>query len=110
MNIYVGNLPKSTDEDSVRQLFEEHGEVTEVKLIKDHFTGELKGFGFITMPAKAEGEAAMEAINGHELDGRTLIVNEARPRSGGGGKRRGGSGGGGGRRGGGGGGQRRNSW
>ena len=106
MNIYVGNLPKSTDEDSVRQLFEEHGEVTEVKLIKDHFTGELKGFGFITMPAKAEAEAAMEAINGHELDGRTLIVNEARPR--GGSKRRGG-GGGGGRRGGGGG-QRRNSW
>lgn len=114
MNIYVGNLPKSTDEDSVRQLFEEHGEVTEVKLIKDHFSGELKGFGFITMPAKTDAEAAMEAINGFELDGRTLIVNEARPRgSGGGGKRRPGSGGGGGgRRGGsgGGGGQRRNSW
>ncbi|MBD3290222.1 RNA-binding protein [candidate division KSB1 bacterium] len=106
MNIYVGNLPKSTDEETVRQLFEEHGEVTEVKLIKDHFTGELKGFGFITMPAKAEAEAAMEAINEHELAGNTLIVNEARPRKGGGKRRPGG--GSGGRRGGGG--QRRNSW
>ena len=94
MNIYVGNLPKTTDEDTVRKLFEEYGEVAEVKLIKDNFSGELRGFGFITMPAKADAAKAIQEINGTEVEGRTLIVNEARPRNdrSGGGRQRGGGG------------------
>ena len=80
MNIYVGNLPKKTTEDVIRKLFESHGEVTEVKLIKDQFTGNLKGFGFITMPSKADAQKAIQQVNGYELDGQKLIVNEARPR------------------------------
>ncbi|MBN2008889.1 RNA-binding protein [candidate division KSB1 bacterium] len=101
MNIYVGNLPKKTSEEAVRKLFESHGEVTEVKLIKDQFSGDLKGFGFITMPGKADAQKAIQEVNGMELEGRTLIVNEARPRKEkpGGGRNRGGGGyqGGGGR-------------
>ncbi|MBN2089595.1 RNA-binding protein [candidate division KSB1 bacterium] len=105
MNIYVGNLPKTVTEETVRALFQEYGEVTEVKLIKDHDTGELRGFGFIEMPSKAEAQAAIQGINETELEGRTLTVNEARRRGergggGGGGRQRsggsGGSGGGGG--------------
>lgn len=102
MNIYVGNLPKTADEQTIRNLFAEHGEISEIKLIKDQFSGELRGFGFIEMPSKAQAQAAIQAINGMELDGRTLIVNEARPRrekTGGGHQRSGGSGGGGGFRG-----------
>ncbi|MBN1154572.1 RNA-binding protein [candidate division KSB1 bacterium] len=102
MNIYIGNLPKTTDEETIRSLFEKYGEVTEVKLLKDQYTNELRGFGFITMPAKAEAQKAIEEINDSELEGQKLIVNEARPRkdrpgggSGGGGRRRGGGGGGG---------------
>ena len=81
MNIYVGNLPKSTDEQAIRKLFEEHGEVTEVKLIKDKFTDELRGFGFVEMPSKADAEKAIQEVNGTELEGSTLTVNEARPRN-----------------------------
>jgi len=102
LNIYVGNLPKTTNEEAVKELFAEYGEVTEVKLIKDQYTGELRGFGFITMPSKADAQKAMQEVNGKELEGRTLVVNEARPRgerSGGGGRQRGGGGGGGGFRG-----------
>ncbi len=94
LNIYVGNLPKSTNEDEVRSLFEKHGVVADVKLIKDQYTRDLRGFGFIEMPAKAEALKAIQEVNGTELDGRSLIANEAKPRgerSGGG---RGGSGGG----------------
>lgn len=80
MNIYVGNLPKNTNEETVRALFEQHGEVSEVKLLKDQYSGELRGFGFITMPSKADAEKAIQAVNGSEMEGRTLIVNEARPR------------------------------
>ena len=102
MNIYVSNLPRSTDEDAVKELFEAHGTVDQVKLIKDRDTGELRGFGFVEMPVKAEGEAAIAGVDGAELEGRKLIVNEARPRRNdgggrGGGRRHGGGGGGGGR-------------
>ena len=80
MNIYVGNLPKKTTEEVVRKLFESHGEVTEVKLIKDQYSGDLKGFGFITMPAKSDAQKAIQEVNGTDLEGQTIIVNEARPR------------------------------
>ena len=80
MNIYVGNLPKTTTEDEVRKVFAEYGEVAEVKLIKDNYSGELRGFGFIEMPAKADAQKAIQEVDGTELEGQTLIVNEARPR------------------------------
>ena len=92
MNIYVGNLPRTTNEETVRMLFEEYGEVTEIKLISDRNTGELRGFGFVEMPSKAEAQKAMQEIDGTELEGRTLIVNEARPRSDKGGSRQRGGG------------------
>ena len=94
MNIYVGNLPKTATDDVVRQLFEAHGQVSQVKLIKDNFTGELRGFGFVEMPTATEAQAAIQALNEYELEGRKLIVNEAKPkgeRSGGGSRGRGGS-------------------
>ena len=94
MNIYVGNLPHKTTEDELRQAFAEFGQVTEVRLIMDKFSGESKGFGFVEMPSKAEAEKAIEAMNGKEFMGRTLNVNEARPKTDrGGGGRRGGFGG-----------------
>ena len=94
MNLYVGNLPKTASEDVVRQLFESHGQVSQVKLIKDNFTGELRGFGFIEMPDGTEAQAAINALNGSELEGRKLIVNEAKPKTNqpGGGRTRGGGG------------------
>jgi len=80
LNIYVGNLPKNTTEDAVRKVFAEYGEVTEVKLIKDQYSGELRGFGFVEMPSKSDAQKAIQEVDGTELEGRTLIVNEARPR------------------------------
>ena len=80
MNIYIGNLPKTTTEETVRKLFEEYGEVTEIKLLKDQYTDELRGFGFVTMPSKADAQKAIQEVNDTELEGNTLIVNEARPR------------------------------
>jgi RNA recognition motif-containing protein len=103
MNIYAGNLPHETTEDELRQAFAEFGQVTEVRLIKDKFSGESKGFGFVEMPSKAEAEKAIEEMNGKEFMGKVLNVNEARPKTDRGGGRRGGFGGGrggGGRRGG----------
>jgi cold-inducible RNA-binding protein len=95
MNIYVGNLPHKTTEDELRQAFEEFGQVTQVRLITDKYSGESKGFGFVEMPSKDEAEKAMEEMNGKELMGRVLNVNEARPKvDRGGGGRRGGFGGG----------------
>ena len=95
MNIYVGNLPHKTTEDELRQAFAEFGQVTEVRLIMDKFSGESKGFGFVEMPSKAEAEKAIKAMNGKEFMGRDLNVNEARPKTDrGGGGRRGGFGGG----------------
>jgi RNA recognition motif-containing protein len=98
MNIYVGNLSYDTDDASLRAAFEAHGEVTSARVITDRDTGRSRGFGFVEMPSTDEANAAMQALDGAELDGRTLKVNQARPRSdrggGGGGGRRGGGGGG----------------
>jgi len=95
MNIYAGNLPHETTEDELRKAFAEFGQVTEVRLIMDKFSGESKGFGFVEMPSKAEAEKAIEAMNGKDFMGRALNVNEARPKTDrGGGGRRGGFGGG----------------
>lgn len=112
MNIYVGNLSRETSEEDLRKAFEAFGEVSKASVITDKFSGEAKGFGFVEMPNKTEGMAALAGMNGKELQGRTLNVSEARPREsrpgggGGGGGRSGGGGGGGGRRDGGGGGRR----
>jgi cold-inducible RNA-binding protein len=96
MNIFVGNLAREVTDDDLRGAFEAFGEVESAKVIKrDIFSGESKGFGFVEMPAKAEATAAIEGLNGKDLKGRPLTVNEARPRTTGGGGR-GGSGGGGG--------------
>jgi len=98
MNIYVGNLSYTTTEDDLRQAFGNFGEVTSAALIKDKFTGKSRGFGFVEMPSQEEAMAAIQGMNGAELGGRVLTVNEARPRSE---ERRGGGGRGGERRGGG---------
>lgn len=103
MNIYVGNLSREVTEEDLRQAFKAFGEVASATVIKDKFSGESRGFGFVEMPAKAEAQAAIEGLNGKELKGQTLNVNEARPRPEGrrGGERRGGGGRGRGRPGGG---------
>jgi hypothetical protein len=88
--MYVGNLPFSMDESAVRALFEKHGAVQSVALINDRDTGRPRGFGFVEM-ASADAARAMQALNGHDVDGRALKVNEAQERTGGGG---GGGGGG----------------
>ncbi|MGA9348039.1 MAG: RNA-binding protein [Anaerolineae bacterium] len=81
MNIYVGNLTYEVTEEDLRQAFETFGEVTSAKIITDKFSGTPRGFGFVEMSTKAEAEAAIAGLNGTELKGRTLTVNEARPRS-----------------------------
>jgi len=106
MNIYVGNMSYGVTEDDLRQAFEAFGQVQSASVIKDKYSGESKGFGFVEMPSQSEAQAAIEGLNGKELKGRTLNVNEARPRpdnrrgggGGGGGGGRGGRGGGGGGR------------
>jgi RNA recognition motif-containing protein len=98
MKIYVGNLNFSTTNDELRAAFEVHGEVASAEIVIDRETGRPRGFGFVEMPNSEEAQAAMRALDGTALSGRTLTVNEARARTGGGG------GGGGGYRGGGGGG------
>ena len=95
MNIYVGNLSFNTTTDQLRQLFEGYGEVTSANIITDKYSGESRGFGFVEMPSKDEAMAAIAGTNNQEFDGRSLNVNEARPRQdrndrggrGGGGKR-----------------------
>ena len=91
LRIYVGNLPFSASEDDVRALFAQNGrDVTEVKLITDRETGRPRGFGFVEMGSGEEAEAAINELNGFEMDGHPLTVNEARertPRGGGGGGR-----------------------
>ncbi|MBX3374191.1 MAG: RNA-binding protein [Phycisphaeraceae bacterium] len=91
LNIYVGNLSFNTSEDSLRDLFSQHGTVSRVSIVTDRDTGRPRGFAFVEMPDAAQGRAAIEACNGAALDGRTLTVNEARPRE----ERSGGGGGGG---------------
>lgn len=81
MDIYVGNLSYDITTDELREAFEQHGEVTNAKIIMDRDTGRSKGFGFVEMPNQAEGEAAIAELNGAMLRGRTARVNEARPRA-----------------------------
>ncbi|PYL26549.1 MAG: RNA-binding protein [Verrucomicrobia bacterium] len=80
MKLYVGNLSFETTENDLQDLFEQHGKVAEVSLMMDRMTGKSRGFAFITMNDTTEANAAMAAINGKELGGRALAVNEARPR------------------------------
>jgi cold-inducible RNA-binding protein len=92
-NIFVGNLSFGATEQSLRSLFEKHGAVGSVNIVTDRDTGQPRGFGFVEMSNDAEGEKAIAALNGTDLDGRTLNVNEARPKTdrssgGGGGFRR----------------------
>jgi len=113
MNIYVGNLSYETTEEDLKIAFEPFGKIDSVKIIKDRDSGRSKGFGFVEMASKVEGQSAIDGLNGKELKGRTLNVNEARPRTesrgsrGGYGGGRGGQGGGRGGQGGGRGGQGR---
>lgn len=99
--LYVGNLSYSVTDSSLEDQFSEFGAVVEAVVVQDRETGRSRGFGFVTMNDAAEADAAIEAMNGKEVDGRSLTVNEARPREdrprGGGGGYRGGGGGGGGR-------------
>ena len=103
-NIFVGNLSFNTNEDEVRQLFEGYGQVDRVSIMTDRDTGRSRGFGFVEMNSNEDGEKAIAGLNGSQLGGRTINVNEARPKAervgggGGGGRDRGGRGGGGGRR------------
>src|SRR5437762_234381 len=80
MKMYVGNLSFESTENDLQDLFEPHGTVNEVHLMMDRFTGKSRGFAFVTMNDGAQANAAMSALNGHELNGRPLTVNEARPR------------------------------
>jgi len=109
-NIFVGNLSFNTNEDELRQLFESYGQVDRVSIMTDRDTGRSRGFGFVEMASNEDGEKAITALNGSQVGGRTINVNEARPKT----ERAGGGGGGGGRdrggRGGGGGGGRRDRW
>jgi RNA recognition motif-containing protein len=113
-NIYVGNISFQTTEQDLDAAFSAYGQVDRVQIVKDRDTGQARGFAFVEMPVNADADKAMAALNGAELGGRTLTVNEARPREprsggfgggGGGGNRFGGGGGGGGRPSGGGGGR-----
>jgi cold-inducible RNA-binding protein len=103
MKLYVGNLSFQTSSDDLQQLFAQAGTVESVSIIEDRDTGRSRGFGFVEMSSKEEGNAAIEQFNGKEINGRSLNVNEAKPREergnrgGGGGGGRGGFGGGGGR-------------
>jgi RNA recognition motif-containing protein len=110
MNIYVGNLSRDLNEGELREAFAAFGDVASAAIIKDKFSGETRGFGFVEMPNKDEADKAIAALNGKDLKGRTMTVNEARPRTdkprtgggggfgGGRGGSRGGFGGGGGKR------------
>ncbi len=80
MQIYVGNMSYNTSEDNLKELFGQYGEVSSVKIITDRETGRAKGFGFITMDTDSEAKAAIEALHQKEFDGRTLTINEAKPR------------------------------
>ena len=110
MNVYVGNISRTANEQDLKDAFAAFGEVSSASIIKDKFSGESRGFGFVEMPNKDEADKAIAALNGKDLKGRTMTVNEARPRTdkprtgggggfgGGRGGSRGGFGGGGGKR------------
>jgi len=93
VNIYVGNLSREVAEDELRQAFEPFGQVTSVNIIKDRYSGESRGFGFVEMATKSEAQAAINGLNGTSLGERTLSVSEARPRAEGGRRPYGGGGG-----------------
>ena len=99
MNIYVGNLSSEVTDDDLRAAFEAFGQVETANVIKDKYSGESRGFGFVEMPSKNEAQNAIDEMNGKELQGQTVTVNEARPKrergGGGGGRGRGGGFGGG---------------
>jgi len=99
MNIYVGNLAREVTEDDLREAFAVFGQVNTTTVIKDRFSGESRGFGFVEMPSKNEAQTAIDEMNDKDLKGHTINVNEARPKTnrgggGGGGRRRDGPGGG----------------
>jgi RNA recognition motif-containing protein len=77
MNIFVGSLPFSLEENELREFFEEYGEVSSVKIISDKFTGRSKGFGFVEMPDDAKAQKAIDELNGAEVNGRTIVVNKS---------------------------------
>ena len=81
MNIYVGNLPFSATEDELKKAFSKYGEVSSVQIITDRATGRPKGFGFVTMENQTEADAAISGLNETSLDGRNIIVNQARPKT-----------------------------
>jgi len=81
MNIYVGNLSHQATEDDLRQAFGAFGQVESANIIKDRFSGESRGFGFVEMPSKSEAQKAIEEMNGKDLMGRAVNVNEARPKT-----------------------------
>jgi cold-inducible RNA-binding protein len=87
MKLYVGNLSFSTTDPDLKDLFAQYGTVTDVHLVTDRMTGKSRGFAFVTMSSTAEGKAAISALEGKNLDGRNLTVNEARPKEEGGAKR-----------------------
>jgi RNA recognition motif-containing protein len=80
MNIYVGNLSYDMSEEALREAFAEYGDVSSAKILSDRETGRSRGFGFVEMPNQSEGEAAIAQLNGKDIGGRALRVNEARPR------------------------------
>jgi RNA recognition motif-containing protein len=81
MNIYVGNLSHNATEENLRQAFEPFGQVTSARIIKDKYSGQSRGFGFVEMPAQSQAQTAIRSLNGKELLGKQISVNEARPRA-----------------------------
>lgn len=80
MNIYVGNLSFDTSEENLRQAFEAHGEVSSVNIITDKYSGKSRGFGFVEMSDDDAAQSTIDAMNGQDIDGRTIVVSEAKPR------------------------------
>ena len=81
MNIFVGNLSRDVSEEDLRQTFQAFGQIESVSIVKDRYSGDSRGFGFVMMPSKNEAQSAIDGLNGKELKGQNLNVNEARPRS-----------------------------
>ena len=94
MDIYVGNLPYEVSDEELEAVFAEYGQVVSARVITDRFSGRPRGFGFVEMGNDSEAQAAIDALNGRDLKGRPLTVNQARPREAAGGRRTGGGGGG----------------
>ena len=80
MNLYIGNLPYSVTEEDLKDAFSEFGELTSVNIIKDKYSGQSKGFGFVQMPDNSDADKAIKALNGSQLKGRAIKVNQAKPR------------------------------